>query len=111
MTDKPFTCFQCWSSERIVQVINKEAISVEKSDFLATHAPLNSIDYEIYPQEILDRSENGLLGELNRCNLENRHAFVVVQGIPGTGKSHLIRWLREMYMAYNHENNDVVILI
>jgi hypothetical protein len=37
----------------------------------------------------------------------------VVQGIPGTGKSHLIRWLKESYDAANKESqgNDVVLLI
>src|SRR5439155_12640213 len=44
---------------------------------------------------------------------EHRHTFAVVQGIPGTGKSHLIRWLKESYAVADKENqgNDVILLI
>ena len=45
MEEQTFECYQCWKDERIGQVINKEAVSIEKADFLATHAPLNSIIY------------------------------------------------------------------
>ncbi len=108
-----FECYQCWKDERIGQVINKEAVSIEKATFLATHAPLNSITYEHTPQLMTDKSERGLLQELRRCAIEHRHTFAVVQGIPGTGKSHLIRWLKESYAVADKENqgNDVILLI
>lgn len=108
-----FECYQCWKDERISQVINKEAVSIDKATFLATHAPLNSIMYERTPQSMTDKSERGLLQELRRCAIEHRHTFAVVQGIPGTGKSHLIRWLKESYAVADKENqgNDVILLI
>ncbi len=113
MEERAFECFQCWKDERISQVINKEAVSIEKATFLATHAPLNSITYERIPQQMTDKSERGLLHELRRCATEQRHTFAVVQGIPGTGKSHLIRWLKESYAVADKENqgNDVILLI
>lgn len=113
MEERIFECYQCWKDERISQVINKEAVSIERANFLATHAPLNSIAYERTPQQVTDKSEQGLLHELRRCATEQRHTFAVVQGIPGTGKSHLIRWLKESYDAANKESqgNDVVLLI
>src|SRR3989442_5856821 len=113
MEERVFECYQCWKNERISQVINKEAVSIEKADFLATHAPFNDIAYERTPQQITDKSERGLLHELRRCAIEQRHAFAVVQGIPGTGKSHLIRWLKESYAVADKENqgNDVILLI
>lgn len=113
MEERTFECYQCWRDERIGQVINKEAVSIEKADFLATHAPLNDITYERTPQQMTDKSEQGLLHELRRCATEQRHTFVVVQGIPGTGKSHLIRWLKESYAVTDKENlgNDVILLI
>src|SRR5260221_690484 len=113
MEERAFECFQCWRDERISQVINKEAVSIEKATFLATHAPLNSITYERILQQITDKSERGLLHELRRCAAEQRHTFAVVQGIPGTGKSHLIRWLKESYAVADKENqgNDVILLI
>lgn len=108
-----FERFQCWKDERINQVINKEAVSIELANFLATHAPLNGITYERTPQQMTDMNEQGLLHELRRCAIEQRHTFAVVQGIPGTGKSHLIRWLKERYVAADKEQqgNDVVLLI
>src|SRR5579863_1781590 len=113
MDASTFECYQCWRDERIGQVINKEAVSIERATFLATHVPFNSISYEHTPQFMTDRSEGGLLHELRRCATEHRHTFAVVQGIPGTGKSHLIRWLKESYAAANKESqgNDVVLLI
>src|SRR5947207_286492 len=110
MQAETFTSIQCWRHERIGQVINKEAASVSKSTFLATHTPLNKLIYEKEPHKITDTSEDGLLDELRRCNSENRHAFVVVQGVPGTGKSHLIRWLKERYEAEEGHQGSVLFI-
>jgi hypothetical protein len=113
MENRTFTRFQCWQDDRIIQVINKEAVSVDRSNFLATHTPLNRIRYERAPQEIIDKTELGLFNELKSGAEQNRHTFMVIQGIPGTGKSHLIRWLKERYDAENREwnGNDVILLI
>ncbi|GHO61354.1 hypothetical protein KSC_002460 [Ktedonobacter sp. SOSP1-52] len=111
MQTKPFALVQCWKSERIGQVINKEAASVDTATFLATHTPLNKFTYHRYPQVISDTSENGLLQELKNCAELDRHAFVVVQGIPGTGKSHLIRWLKERYAAEADQEHERVLFI
>ena len=101
---------QCWRPERISQVINKEAVSVDRASFLATHAPLNDIRYA---GQTSSTSEDGFLNELVSRSASNLHTFAVVQGIPGTGKSHLIRWLKERYSASNAERHgdDVVLLI
>lgn len=89
--EEVFELFRCWRDERIGQVINKEAASVDKATFLATHTPLKRLNYQREPYKISDTSEHGLLEELRRCAAEEKHAFAVVLGIPGTGKSHLIR--------------------
>jgi hypothetical protein len=108
-----FQNYACWNQERISEVINTEAIAIDKATFLATHAPIESISYIQTPYLIADTQERGLLQELLHCATENQHAFVVVQGIPGTGKSHLIRWLKESYETANRERqgNDLVLLI
>jgi hypothetical protein len=99
MDSEIFQGFQCWETERVSDVINKEAGSIERAVFLATHAPINNLTYLRKPAaEMDDNTEETLLRELQRCATEYRPAFVVVQGIPGTGKSHLIRWLKERYM-------------
>lgn len=91
-----FKHYQCWQQERVGEVINKEAIAIDIADFMATHAPLGQIrDVRASGGKIL--SEDDLLGELIRGAQGDRHIFAVIQGIPGTGKSHLIRWLHQRY--------------
>ncbi|MFL5627812.1 MAG: hypothetical protein ACJ788_19705, partial [Ktedonobacteraceae bacterium] len=105
-----FTSFQCWHPDRIGQVINKEAASVDKATFLATHMPMNTLIYEKEPQKIDDTSEQGLLRELRQAEDEDRHVFAVIQGAPGTGKSHLIRWLKERYAVEEGEQTSVLFI-
>lgn len=109
----PFAGVQCWNPDRINVVVNKEAVSVDRANFLATHAPLDHIRYERAPHAMEDAGETGLLQSLLDSQARDEHAFVVVRGIPGTGKSHLIRWLKERYEADQSKQggHDVVLLI
>jgi hypothetical protein len=104
-----FTNYVCWQQERIGAVISKLALSVDRAEFLATHVPMRRIAYERSPQQMTQTDETSLLEELSRADHEDRHVFAVVKGIPGTGKSHLIRWLKEQY-ALSHPS-DAVLLI
>lgn len=104
-----FVGYQCWEPERIGIVINKEALAMDRATFLATHVPMRRIAYERSPQQIKEASERTLLAELNNQATTDQHVFAVIKGIPGTGKSHLIRWLKEQY-ALAHPN-DAVLLI
>jgi len=108
MTEE-FTRFRCWQPERIGKVINKLALSVDRAEFLATHVPMRHIAYEKSPQQMRQASESSLLDELNAAAEADRHVFAVVKGIPGTGKSHLIRWLKEQYVLAHPR--DAVLLI
>lgn len=111
MSSVSFECIQCWHEERIGEVINREALSVDRAIFMATHAPFRHIKYLKSPHQVSDTSETALLNELLTCASNHRHAFVVVQGIPGTGKSHLIRWLKERYQAEMGGHKEQVLLI
>jgi hypothetical protein len=113
MADQTFERYQCWDQKRISVVINKEAVSVDRATFMGTHAPMNSIAYLNAPHQIKDTSEARLLEELCSRAEDDLHTFCVIQGIPGTGKSHLIRWLKERYAALNQETggHDVILLI
>src|SRR3989442_5178795 len=110
MEANTFARVQCWENDRIDQVINKEAASVYRSTLLATHMPLRNITYLRPPHHLTAPGEDGLLEEISRCATENDHAFVVVEGIPGSGKSHLIRWLKERY-ASEQDQSEVVLFI
>ncbi len=105
-----FERVQCWENDRIDQIINKEATSVDRSTFLATHMPLRNITYLRAPRHLADPGEDGLLQELTRCASDNEHAFVVVEGIPGSGKSHLIRWLKERYQSEQDQSEGVLFI-
>ena len=95
--------------ERIGIVINKEALSVDRANFLATHVPMRRIVDELAPRPLQATSESGLLAELKRKAAADEHVFAVVKGMPGTGKSHLIRWLREQY-ASAHPQETVLLI-
>lgn len=113
MSASPFTRYVCWDKQPLSKVINTEAVSVDKAIFLATHTPFNNITYLKSPRQIKDTSETQLLEELLHRSANGEHTFVVMQGIQGAGKSHLIRWLKERYAAESQEThlNDVVLLI
>ncbi|NTU86007.1 MAG: hypothetical protein HGA45_42890, partial [Chloroflexales bacterium] len=91
-----FRPHQCWQQERVGEVINKEAIAIDIADFMATHAPLGQIR-DAHAGGGQAMSEADLLSELIHGAQSDRHIFAVIQGIPGTGKSHLIRWLHQRY--------------
>lgn len=105
--------YVCWKTERVPSVINIEAVSVDAPTFLATHTPFQKITYLKTPSKLPSTSEDDLLGELRRRAQANQHTFALLQGIPGSGKSHLIRWLKERYAADNAQSGgrDVVMLI
>ncbi|MBK8989774.1 MAG: ATP-binding protein [Chloroflexi bacterium] len=113
MSTSPFTRYVCWDKQPLNKVINTEAVSIDRAIFLATHTPFNNITYLKSPRQIKDTSETQLLEELLHRSDNDEHTFVVMQGIQGTGKSHLIRWLKERYAAESQERhlNDVVLLI
>jgi hypothetical protein len=113
MTKDTFTRYICWDKQPLSKIINKEAVSIDRAVFLATHTPFNTITYIRSPRQIKDTSESQLLEELLQRSRNDEHTFVVMQGIHGTGKSHLIRWLKERYAAESQDgdNADVVLLI
>ncbi len=110
MSPTTFTRYQCWQVDRISTVINKDAVAVDRATFLATHTPFNTLVYRRTPASIPSTNEAELLRELHGRSRQDQHTFVAVQGMPGSGKSHLIRWLKIRYETANNPN-EVVLLI
>lgn len=82
----------CWTSESARAILRTEALSGEDEVFLATHTPVESFDVAgSHASDVQQPTEQGLLDALSRKGLQ--HAWCVVQGEPGSGKSHVIRWL------------------
>lgn len=113
MSDQEFKKYICWNPSRIPIVINKEAIATDRSIFLATHTPFPNIAIKHSSKQISKFSEDGFLKELIESSKNDRHLFSVILGIPGTGKSHLIRWLKERYESENNKygKQELVLLI
>lgn len=85
--------------KRIAKVIATNAISVDKNGFLATHTPFKNLKYTVSGREVNNPkivSEEEIFIKYILEQQEN-HNFIVVQGENGSGKSHLIRWIKEKY--------------
>lgn len=82
----------CWKAEDAKAIFVTEALEGDEAIFLATHTPIIGFDVAGRDAgEIKSMDEGAVLEAL--ANEDRTHAFCVVQGEPGSGKSHLIRWL------------------
>jgi hypothetical protein len=96
----------CWRAEAVAPVISNEALEGAEGVFLATHTPITGFQvFGSHAGEILEASERGLMAALSKP--DRQHAFCVVLGEPGSGKSHLIRWLSVNW----DQENDVKLLL
>lgn len=97
----------CWTSENADRVLETEALAGSDAVFLATHTPIEGFKVEGSQAAQLNRqTEAELLRVLSLT--ERRHAFCVVHGEPGSGKSHFIKWL---HIKWPKVRKDVVLLI
>lgn len=86
----------CWSAADARDILATEALEGGEGRFLAVHMPITGFEVEgSAASEVRKQDEAGLLDALGAEGV--RHAFCVVEGEPGSGKSHLIRWLRLMW--------------
>ncbi|MCY1646665.1 hypothetical protein OVA11_06120 [Caulobacter sp. SL161] len=82
----------CWTAEDARSVLRTEALSGADEVFLATHTPVQDFDIEgSHASDVETATESGLLMAL--ANPRRQHGLCVIQGEPGSGKSHIIRWL------------------
>ena len=81
----------CWNKEGISKSISNIAMIGDSNTprFLSSHAPINKIFNEKTSTETVDED---LFNELLKLNRNDN--LVVIYGPPGSGKSHLINWLK-----------------
>lgn len=97
--------------KRIGDVIRVDTITSSQADFMATHVEVKNIQvaksYEGKAERTLTEEE-----AFNRyvLNPDNKHQLVLVVGLSGTGKSHLIRWFSTK-LEREHGENEVVLFI
>ncbi|MBY5645555.1 hypothetical protein [Rhizobium leguminosarum] len=96
----------CWRADEVASIVANEALEHHEAIFLATHSAIKGFDVRGSHQgEIRSADEASVLDTLSAPS--RKHAFCVVQGEPGSGKSHLIRWLALKWP----EGRDVTLLI
>ena len=109
-----FEKYVCWEEGLSVgQVINTEATRIEVLPFMATHTPMHGLTYVTATTSPPGDTDSGVFEILRERRRRDEHTFMVVQGVPGSGKSHLIRWLYERYLglAGSDAIQEVVLLI
>ncbi|MDR6123502.1 energy-coupling factor transporter ATP-binding protein EcfA2 [Bacillus sp. SLBN-46] len=96
--------------QKLSDVFQINAITVDKDYFMLTHKPFKTIKM-LSKGLFLSGQEYFHENELYQIINDNRekHQFHVVKGDNGSGKSHLIRWIKEHYE--NDAKNEAVIFI
>lgn len=104
-----FIAYTCWDRADALRLLTTEATEdPDPHSFLATHHPIRGFDIAGSKAALVEeRSEQGLLSALTHP--DSRHVFCVVEGEPGSGKSHLIRWLHVKWPESG--GRDLVLLI
>ena len=98
---------------RLNEVIRRDATTPSRADFLASHTPFRNIKFTKSGRSA-DQTEYITEDQLSSYLFESdieEHRFIIVQGINGSGKSHLIRWLKEKYDAEYKRDEDVILFI
>ncbi len=99
------------AKKRIGDVIRVDTITSSPADFLATHVAVKNIQLtKSYDGKVLKTlTEQEALNKYV-LNPKDEHQLILVVGLSGTGKSHLIRWFSTKLERY-HSENEVVLFI
>lgn len=87
-----FEKYICWKPNEITSVIRTEAEASEDAVFLAVHAD-NKINVSIYKAKSKALKYSSFLDKFINDDYGN-NVLAVIEGESGSGKSHLIQWLR-----------------
>lgn len=82
----------CWNPVDIPYFIRTQALEGESAAFLAVHSPIR--DFEVVKGEALQATDEALLKRLYDAS---PHVLAMVEGEPGSGKSHLIQWMKHRW--------------
>ncbi len=99
-----FQKFACWQEREIGCFIRTEATTHSRAAFFAVHLPINDFEVIAAQESLRARTEAAVLEQLR----SRRHALALVEGEPGSGKSHLIQWLKYQWPA---QEADYVVLV
>jgi hypothetical protein len=101
-----FERYTCWDVAGATKILRTLALEGNEAVFRATHSPISGLVVTGTEAHDMSRdTEDGLLDALSspdRC-----HGMCVVEGEAGSGKSHLVRWLKVNWPI----GKDLVVLI
>ena len=105
-----FQNFVCWKSSSLPRVLNTEALQMDDHFFLATHHPLQMKRADHRSGSPLADAPLLAQEQLRDELLDPKRDYVLgaVLGAPGTGKSHLVRWL---YLHLPKEQQRHIVLV
>ncbi|WP_304684272.1 hypothetical protein [Ileibacterium valens] len=102
------------AKSRIESVLQSDATVLNEADFMAVHVPMkNLLLHQSFSESAKSQGQSVSERDIYRqyiLNPENEHRFITVYGVSGTGKSHLIRWLKTE-MERNHLENEIIMFI
>ncbi len=94
-----FSRFLCWDPVEAATLISTEAVSPSTSVFFATHAPLRIFRAHVQAGHAADIGtpvdEHAVRRDFLTRPAANGVLLMPVIGDSGTGKSHLVRWIKE----------------
>lgn len=101
--------------ERIDEVIRTDSVTVSEGDFMLTHVPFRNIrEFASHSKNMANEAGKSItekeIFETTVLNPNQKHQFVVIYGESGTGKSNLIRWMKNAYVQSKPEN-EVILFI
>ncbi|WP_157873580.1 protein DpdH [Kineococcus radiotolerans] len=96
MTATDFPGFVCWKRPFVAETVATEAVHADPAVFLATHRPLRVVRTAWEREasgDIVD--EQDVLNDFASREPVGGVVLMPILGESGTGKSHLVRWVRE----------------
>ncbi|WP_437840064.1 hypothetical protein [Sorangium sp. So ce1153] len=98
-----FVRYACWSDSEIDTFVRTTALEGDKAIFLGVHLPITG--FECVAGQLPEPTEEALFQALHQ---RRTHVLALVEGEPGSGKSHLIQWLR---YRWPEQGNDHVVIV
>lgn len=108
----PFAGFRCWSDHDATRVLDREAAAASRELLLATHVapPLRKVSATAGAfRDVASATQDEVLEVLRSSTADSM--VVPIIGTSGSGKSHLVLWLREMLRESADESRHRVIYV